>query len=599
MSESPFKARFSDTVESWSGLHGSSLAIAIQAAAIAHDGVSFIITRSSHQAQMLAADLELLSIGSLPVQLFPDHETLPYDPFSPHPDIIAERLKTLSSLASLRQGIVLAPVTSLIQRLPPAQYILQRSFDLAAGQPLVIDEFRRRLRNTGYDASEQVYQAGQYAIRGSVVDLNPAGSSTPYRLDLFDEEIETIREFDPDSQLSTGKVERIKLLPAREYPCDETALDQFRRAFRMRFDVDTRNVMLYQDLRAGIHPQGLEQYLPLFYDETSFLLDYLDSAPRLLLQPGVFKAAENHMRRTTERWEQRRHDVERPVLDPWELYFTPENLKERLQNCDTTHLPDPDLKPGGKASFVTVPAPDLHIHERGKEAAADLLAFLDGFEGRVLFAADTPGRRELLRTTLAAFDVRPEPFESFAEFYQKSTRLSLAVLPVDEGFLVPGELALITESQLFGGRTRPKVQRTVSERDPESIIRNLTDLSEGAPVVHEDHGVGRYLGLEVLEIDQRQAEFLMLEYAAGDKLYVPVSSLHLVSRYTGSSPETAPLHRLGSRQWEKARRKAATQVRDVAAELLDLYSRRLVRQGFSFPLDEKLYAEFASEFPFE
>jgi transcription-repair coupling factor (superfamily II helicase) len=599
MSQSPFKARFTGSVQSWSGLHGSSLAVAINAAAGAHDGLTFIITRSSHQAQLLARDLELLSLNSLPIQLFPDHETLPYDPFSPHPDIIAERLKTLSSLASISQGIVLAPVTSLMQRLPPAEYILQRSFDLAAGQSLVIDEFRRKLENVGYDASEQVYQSGQYTIRGSVVDLYPAGSSTPYRLDLFDEVIDTIREFDPESQRSTGKVERIKLLPAREYPCDESALEEFRRAFRMRFDVDTRNVTLYQDLRAGVHPQGLEQYLPLFYEATSFLLDYLDTAPRLLLQPGVYKAAKDHMRRTTERWEQRRHDLERPVLDPWELYFTPESLEQRLADCDTTHLPDPELKPAGQGTFETTPAPDLHIHERGKEAAADLLAFLDGFGGRVVFAADTPGRRELLRTTLTTFGVRPEQFDSFAGVYRESPRIGLAVLPVDEGFLVPGELALITESQLFGGRTRPKVQRTVSERDPESIIRNLTDLSAGAPVVHEDHGVGRYLGLEVLEIDQRQAEFLMLEYAGGDKLYVPVSSLHLVSRYTGSDPESAPLHRLGSRQWEKARRKAATQVRDVAAELLDLYSRRLARQGFAFPLDKKLYAEFASGFPFE
>jgi transcription-repair coupling factor (superfamily II helicase) len=599
VSLSPFKARYSGSVESWSGLHGSSLAIAVDAAASAHDGVTLIVTRSSHQAQLLARDIELLALNPLPVQLFPDHETLAYDPFSPHPDIIAERLKTLSSLASMRRGIVLAPVTSLIQRLAPAEYILQRSFDLSTGQSLVINEFRNRLNNVGYDASEQVYQAGQYTIRGSVVDIYPAGSSTPYRLDLFDEEIDSIREFDPDSQRSTGKVERIELLPAREYPCDETALEEFRRAFRMRFDIDTRNVTLYQDLRAGVHPQGLEQYLPLFYDETSLLLDYLDHTPRLLLQPGVFKAAQSHMRRTTERWEQRRHDIERPVLDPWELYFTPEDLKQRLQDCDTTHLPDPELKPSGKAVFTSMPAPDLHIHERGKEAAADLLAFLDGFEGRIVFAADTPGRRELLRTTLTAFGVRPEPFESFAGFSRDTSRLGLGVLPVDEGFLVPGELALLTESQLFGGRTRAKIQRVVSERDPESIIRNLTDLSAGAPVVHEDHGVGRYLGLEVLEIDQRQAEFLMLEYAEGDKLYVPVSSLHLVSRYTGSNPDSAPLHRLGSRQWEKARRKAAKQVRDVAAELLDLYSRRLARQGFAFPLDKKLYAEFASGFPYE
>ncbi len=596
MNQSPFNARYSGDVETWSGLHGSSLALAILAAAARYEGISFIVMRSSHQAQVLARDLELLSTGDLPVHLFPDHETLPYDPFSPHPDIIAERLKTLSMLASLQQGVVLAPVTSLIQRLPPADYILQRSFDLSRGQSLVIDEFRKRLNHSGYEVSEQVYQAGQYAVRGSVVDLFPAGSSTPYRLDLFDEEIDTIREFDPESQRSTGKVEKISLLPAREYPCDDAAVEDFRRAFRMRFDVDTRNVTLYQDLRTGIHPQGLEQYLPLFYQKTSFLFEYLERAPRLLIQPGSLKEAATHMRRTTERWEQRRHDVERPILDPWELYFTPEDLEERLDDCATTHLPDPELQRSSVPQFRSTPAPELHIHERGKEAAEELLSFLDGFEGRVLFAADTPGRRELLRTTLTAFGIRPEAYESFADFQRGQGPTGLTVLPVDEGFLIPGELALITESQLFGGRTRPKIQRTPSDRDPESIIRNLTDLSAGAPVVHEDHGVGRYLGLEVLEIDQRQAEFLMLEYAAGDKLYVPVSSLHLVSRYTGSDPETAPLHRLGSQQWEKARRKAATQVRDVAAELLDLYSRRLARQGFAFPLDHKLYAEFASDF---
>jgi len=599
VNESPFKARFAGSVRTWSGLHGSSLSLAVLAAARTHQGITFIATRSSHQAQVLARDLEMLSGNGPPVQVFPDHETLPYDPFSPHPDIIAERLRTLSSLASLRQGILLAPVTSLLQRLPPAEYILQRSFDLANGQSLVMEEFRRGLNNIGYDAVEQVYQAGQYAIRGSVLDLYPAGSSTPYRLDLFDEEIDSIREFDAESQRSTGKVDRIELLPAREYPCDEAALEEFRRAFRLRFDVDTRNVTLYQDLRAGVHPQGLEQYLPLFYRETSFLLDYLGRPPQLLLQPGIFKAAEDHMRRTGERWEQRRYDIERPVLDPGELHFAPGELKKRLGKLDTVYLPDSEQASKGQAMFNSAPAPDLHIHEKGKEAASGLLRFMEAFEGRILFAADTPGRREVLKTTLSAFGVGPEVFENYSVFQESASRLGLAVLPVDEGFLIPGELALITESQLFGGRTRPRARRAVSERDPESIIRNLTDLSAGAPVVHEDHGVGRYLRLVVLEIDERQAEFLMLEYAEGDKLYVPVSSLHLVSRFTGSDPETAPLHRLGSRQWEKARRKAARQVRDVAAELLDLYSRRLARQGFSFPFDDKLYAEFASGFPFE
>jgi transcription-repair coupling factor (superfamily II helicase) len=603
----PANARFpedsSNGSRSWSGLHGSSLALAIQSAAAAHPGITLVVTRSSHQAHMLARDIELLSAVPLPVWLFPDHETLPYDPFSPHPDIIADRLKTLASLAAARHGILLSPVSSISQRLPPADYILQRSFDLGVGERLSIEEFRRRLNHAGYDSAEQVYQSGQYAIRGSVIDLYPSGSPTPYRLDLLDEEIESIRVFDPESQRSTGQVERIALLPAREYPCDEAALESFRRAFRLRFDVDTRQVNLYQDLRAGVLPQGLEQYLPLFHPATSFLLDYLQQSPTLLLQDGVWEAADDLDRRTRERWEQRRYDRERPVLDPNELFFGPDELRDRLAGCHSIRLDAPARATKAAVRFASEAAPDLHIHERGREPAAALQGFLDSFPGRVLFAADTTGRREVLRGTLAAFDLHPQPFDDFAAFSASDARLGLAVLPIEEGFVVPGDaaqgLALVTETSLFGGRSRPKVQRGEAERDPESIIRNLTDLAAGAPVVHEDHSVGRYIGLQTLEIDGRPAEFLMLEYADSDRLYVPVASLHLVSRYTGSDPESAPLHRLGSRQWEKARRKAAQQVRDVAAELLDLYARRVARQGFAFPIDRKLYAEFASGFPYE
>jgi transcription-repair coupling factor (superfamily II helicase) len=605
----PFAARFQPDAgagESWGGLFGSSLAVAIRSAAGTHAQVTLVVTRSSHQAHLLARDLDLLATTPLPVWLFPDHETLPYDPFSPHPDIIADRIRTLAALASARQGILLAPVSSLLQRLPPADYILQRSFDLAVGQQLALDAFRRQLHHAGYEPAEQVYQAGQYAVRGSVIDLFPAGSSTPFRLDLFDEEIDSIRLFDPESQRSTGKVERIALLPAREYPCDEAGLEAFRRAFRYRFDVDTRNVTLYQDLRAGVHPQGLEQYLPLFHDRTSFLLDYLQAPPHLLIQNGVLETAADLTRRTRERWEQRRHDIERPVLDPEELFFAPAELGERLDALPAVALLGPEEAADATTVFATDPAPDLHIHERGREGAARLQEFLAQFPGRVLFAADTPGRREVLRSTLTAFGIAPETFNAFADFDHSGERLGLAVLPVDDGFVTAdapgGGLALITETQLFGGRSRSRVQRGVrpaADRDPESIIRNLTDLAAGAPVVHEDHGVGRYVGLEMLEIDGRPAEFLMLEYAGSDKLYVPVSSLHLVSRYTGSDPESAPLHRLGSRQWEKAKRKAAQQVRDVAAELLDLYARRLSRDGFAFRLDDKLCAEFAAGFPFE
>jgi len=608
MSASPFLARFESAASgqgsgrAWNGLHGSSVAIALNAAARSNTGITLVVTRSSHQAQVLSRDLRLLAVDPTPVLLFPDHETLPYDAFSPHPDIISERLATLSALSALSRGILLTSVSALSQRLPPVPYILQRSFDLRPGQTVNMESFREQLTHSGYDAAEQVYQPGQFAIRGSVIDLFPAGRGLPIRLDLFDEEIDSIREFDPESQRSLDKLDSVGMLPAREYPCSAADLDTFRRAFRLRFDVDTRRVTLYQDVRAGMHPQGLEQYLPLFYPETANLLDYVQVPITRVIQSAVFDAAADAFTRTRERWEQRRHDIERPVLDPEELFFTPAELEQRLAALPGVELEDQAGSAVGQPAqprFATHSAPDVHVHERGKEAAADLKSFINGFSGQVLFAADSAGRREVLGSTLAAFGIKPPVFADFAAFHGSAAHLGLAVLPVEEGFVIPGELALLTESQLFGGRTRQKDRREKSERDPESIIRSLADLDEGAPVVHEDHGVGRYQGLKTLEIDGRAAEFLVLEYAGADKLYVPVSYLHLVSRYTGMDPENAPLHRLGSKQWEKAKRKAAEKIRDVAAELLDLYSRRLSREGFAFPLDDKLYAEFAAGFPFE
>jgi len=546
---------------------------------------------------VLARDLKLLAIDNAPIKLFPDHETLPYDPFSPHPDIVSERIATLSAIAGMKRGILLTSITALAQRLPPVNYIMQRSFDLRPGQTMVMDDFRDRLLNSGYQASEQVFQPGQFAIRGSVIDLFPAGRLLPIRLDLFDQEIDSIREFEPETQRSSGQLESVNMLPAREYPTDEAALDEFRRAFRLRFDVDTRRVTLYQDLRAGLHPQGLEQYLKLFYSDTSSLLDYIAAPVQLVMQAGVPAAAEELYGRTVERWEQRRHDIERPVLDPEEMFYTPPELTTLLDSYPVVVLEDEPTT--STVGFNAEPAPQVHIHERGKEAAAELKTFIEEFPGQILFAADTAGRREVLSSTLSMFDIRAQVFEQYAAFHASGVHLGLAVLPVEEGFLIPGELALLTESQIFGGRARQKTRRDGEQRDPESIIRNLSDLDAGAPVVHEDHGVGRYLGLQMLDIDDNPAEFLVLQYADEDKLYVPVSYLHLVSRYTGSDPEHAPLHRLGSKQWEKARRKAAEKIRDAAAELLDLYSRRLARPGHAFPFDEKLYTEFISGFPFE
>ena len=596
---SPLGARFADGSSAWTGLHGSSTALALLTAARAHDGIVLVVTRSTHQSHLLEQDLHLFNDGSLPVLHFPDHETLPYDPFSPHPDIIAERLATLSSLAEIKSGLLLVPVSTLLQRLPPRSHALGRNIQLKTGQSLVINDFRERLQQAGYNHSDPVYQAGQFAVRGSVIDLFPSGRKMPLRIDLFDEEIDSLKEFDPETQRSTGSLTDFDMLPAREYPCDTVSFEDFRKAFRYRFVVDTRRVSLYQDLRQGLHPQGLEQYLPLFFEQTESLLDYLPAKPLVVIQQGVDQATVDFSASVTERWEQRRHDIERPVLDPLELYYDAKELQEQLRQFNSVSLLN-KARRGLKAThFETGEAPDLHIHDRGQEPAAALLKFSTEFPGRVMFAADTTGRREVLSETLWAFGIRPARFETWTEFQASDERIGLSVLPVETAFVAGSDFAILTESQLFGGRVRIKTTRKRSERDPESIIRSLSELELGDPVVHEDHGVGRYRGLQMLQIDGREAEFLMLEYAGEDKLYVPVSSMHLISRYTGGAADTAPLHRLGSEQWGKARKRAAQKVRDVAAELLDLYARRQARQGFEFEFDKPMYADFSSGFPYE
>jgi len=597
--KSPFSARFDQGSTDWTGLHGSSTALALLSAAQAHDGIVLVVTRSSHQSHVLEQDIRLFSDGTLPVLHFPDHETLPYDPFSPHPDIVAERLSTLSTLAGINSGLLLVPVATLMQRLPPRSHTLGRNIQLKTGQTLVIEDFRRRLQQAGYSHADPVYQAGQFAVRGSVIDLFPSGRKTPIRIDLFDEEIDSLREFDPETQRSSNELQDFNMLPAREYPCDKASFEALRKAFRYRFVVDTRNVSLYQDLRQGLHPQGLEQYLPLFFEHTESLLDYLPAKPLVVTQHGFEEAAVDFWSSTNERWEQRRHDIERPVLDPLELYFNAKDVQQQLKQFTTVHLFEASDQPVSGARFETLTAPDLHIHDRGNEPAAALSKFISEFPGRIMFAADTTGRREVLSETLRAFAIHPQRYESWNEFQLSDKRLGLTVLPIEQGFVSGSGIAILTESQLFGGRVRPKTTRKLSERDPESIIRSLSDLELGDPVVHEDHGVGRYRGLQSLEIDEREAEFLMLEYASEDKLYVPVSSMHLISRYTGGAAENAPLHRLGSEQWAKARKRAAKKVRDVAAELLDLYARRQARQGFEFKLDKPMYADFTSGFPFE
>ncbi|QLC77550.1 transcription-repair coupling factor [Pseudomonas sp. LPB0260] len=582
----------------WGNLPGAALSLAVAEAASAVQRFTLLLTADSQSAERLEQELAFFA-PSLPVLHFPDWETLPYDLFSPHQDIISQRIAALYRLPELKHGVLVVPITTALHRLAPTRFLLGSSLVLDVGQKLDVDEMRLRLEAAGYRCVDTVYEHGEFAVRGALIDLFPMGSEQPYRIDLFDDEIETLRTFDPETQRSIDKVESIKLLPAREFPLEKKAVTDFRGRFRERFDVDFRRCPIYQDLATGITPAGIEYYLPLFFEETATLFDYLPADTQVFSLPGVEKAAEHFWSDARSRYEERRVDPERPLLPPADIFLPVEDCFARLKNWPRVVISQEDIEPGvGRQRFNAQPLPDLAIEAKANEPLAALRRFIETHPGRILFCAESAGRREVLLELLARLKLKPREVEGWDEFSASGERLAICIAPLDEGLLLD-ELALIAESPLFGQRVMQRRRREKTRDGGDNVIKNLTELREGAPVVHIDHGVGRYQGLITLEIDGQSAEFLALQYAEEAKLYVPVASLHLIARYTGSDDALAPLHRLGSETWQKAKRKAAEQVRDVAAELLDIYARRAAREGYAFADPQLDYATFSAGFPFE
>ncbi|MDH4872611.1 transcription-repair coupling factor [Pseudomonas sp. BN515] len=584
----------------WGNLPGAALSLAIAEAASAGKRFTLLLTADSQTAERLEQELGFFA-PDLDVLHFPDWETLPYDLFSPHQDIISQRVDTLYRLPEVKRGVLVVPITTALHRLAPTRFLLGSSLVLDVGQKLDVEQMRLRFEAAGYRCVDTVYEHGEFAVRGALIDLFPMGSDLPYRIDLFDDEIETLRTFDPETQRSVDKVESIRLLPAREFPLDKKAVTDFRGRFRERFDVDFRRCPIYQDLASGITPAGIEYYLPLFFEESATLFDYLPADTQVFSLPGIEQAAEQFWTDVRSRYEERRVDPERPLVPPAELFLPVEDCFARLKGSPRLVLSQEDVEPGvGRERFSARALPDLAIQAKATEPMAALRRFIEEFPGRVLFSAESAGRREVLLEMLARLKLRPQEVDGWPDFVASSERLAITIAPLDEGLLLddPG-LALIAESPLFGQRVMQRRRRERRSDAGDNVIKNLAELREGAPVVHIDHGVGRYLGLITLEIDGQAAEFLALQYAEEAKLYVPVASLHLIARYTGSDDALAPLHRLGSEAWQKAKRKAAEQVRDVAAELLDIYARRAAREGYAFKDPKADYATFSAGFPFE
>ncbi len=583
----------------WTGLIGCADSLALATAIRNEKRLLVVATPDNQTALRLEHELAFFLQDEFPLLHFPDWETLPYDVFSPLPEIISERLKTLALLPQIKRGALIVSVTTLMHRLAPREHVLANSFAVKVGDDFNLELNRLKLESVGYQCVSQVYQHGEFAVRGSIVDLFPMGSKVPYRIELFDEEIESIRTFDPESQRSLELCNEVQLFPAREFPFTDESINHFRQAFRETFPETSPKNVLYVDVSKGITPSGIEYYLPLFVEQTATLFDYLSATSVLVSSETFDQTAQAFNTEAEERYQQRKYDVDRPLLAPKLLFLSAAELIEKTTNFARIIIDNKAVR--GNGVFNCQALPDLTIDAKLPEPTQRLRQFIESFKGKILFVAESAGRREALIDRLRQSKIAVKPVENWQGFLVGDSSPAITVAPMDHGvWLANPPLAIITENLLSGEKIQQRRRRRRSAaHELENIVNNLNELTIGSPVVHQEHGVGRYLGLHTLKVGGIPAEFLALEYAGGDKLYVPVSSLHVIGRYTGVSPENAPLHKLGGDQWTKAKKKAIARIRDVAAELLEIQAKRAVQKGHAFTIQNGEYQAFADAFPFE
>lgn len=583
----------------WKNLIGASIGLALSEA-LSQSGKPFLIIAPDNlSVSHLIDELTFFSSESAHIAHFPDWETLPYDHFSPHQDIISERLATLYRLPNLASGAILTTISTLMHRLPPREYLDGSSFLLKVGDQLNLDIVRTKLTAAGYHSVPQVREHGEFAIRGSIIDLFPMGSKTPFRIDLLDDEVDSIRLFSPETQRSLDKIPEIRLLPAKEFPLTEDAIERFRQRWRSQFPGNPLKCPIYQDITEGICSPGIEYYLPLFFEKTETLFDYLPKDIVIVTLGDVVQKAKEFWQDVKLRYEQGRFDTSRPLLPPTELFIEEQPLMAALKPHPRIEINGTSTK-GIEEDFKTEAAPNLEINHRAQQPLASLNQFLSDYQGRVLICAESTGRREVLLQLFRSIAFTPKYFDSWQSFIQSNESRGIVVAPLETGFAIQEpNFTLLPEAQLYGKRVMQRRLRKKTNQDPDALVRDLTELQIDDAVVHIDHGVGRYRGLQTLNVGDQVTEFLCLEYQDEAKLYVPVSSLHLISRYSGSDPEHVPMNRLGTEQWQRAKRKAAEKIRDIAAELLDLYAKRAARAGHAYELPVAQYETFAAGFPFE
>jgi transcription-repair coupling factor (superfamily II helicase) len=596
---SPKIPHVKDQVVNWTGLTGCADSLAL-ASAIKNENRFFVVVTSDNQTALrLEHELAFFLQNTHPIMHFPDWETLPYDVFSPLPDIISERLKTLALLQQVKRGALIVSVTTLMHLLAPREHVLANSFAINVGDDFNLELNRIKLESVGYQCVSQVYQHAEYAVRGAIVDLFPMGSKVPFRIELFDEEIESIRTFDPETQRSLEKITQIQLFPAREFPFTDESIKLFRQAFRATFPEISPKNTLYVDVSKGVTPNGIEYYLPLFVEKTATLFDYLPSSAVLVLPESLRTTAQVFYSEAEERYQQRKYDIDRPLLKPEKLFLSAKCLLDKIASFASVTINNEEAVES--VVFTCNQLPVIVLDNKLSEPAQALQKFISTFKGKILFVAESAGRREALIDKLRSFKISVKHVDGWQEFLNSEVSPCVLVAPMEYGlYLDNPAIAIITENQLSGEKVLQRRRRRKSAaRELENIVNNLNELTIGSPVVHRDHGVGRYLGLQTLEIGGITSEFLMLEYANNDKLYVPVSTLYVIGRYTGMSPENAPLHKLGGDQWTKLKQKAIARIRDVAAELLEIHAKRAIKKGHAFVIDDSDYQIFADAFPFE
>ncbi|MFQ1014883.1 transcription-repair coupling factor [Avibacterium paragallinarum] len=565
-----------------------------------HQGLTVVVTPDTRSAVRLSK--VLAEFVAQPVTFFPDWETLPYDSFSPHQDIISSRLSALFHLQNAKNGIFILPISTLMQKVCPPEYLQHNVLLIKKGDRIVINDFRLKLENAGYRAVEQVLEHGEYAVRGALLDLFPMGSAVPFRLDFFDDEIDSIRTFDVDTQRTLEEIPSIRLLPAQEFPTDHKGIEFFRTKFRETFGEIRRDPEhIYQQVSKGTLAAGIEYWQPLFFEQMATLFDYLPEQTLFVDFESNQQQGERFYQDCEQRYESRRVDPMRPLLPPDQLWLPIDQINHQLK-----HFPKITLKAERVArasvrqqNLPVQPLPDLSLKLQQKEPLLLLQQFMAQFNGDIVFCVETEGRRETLLDLLSPLKLKPKQIAHLSDLQEKQ---NLLICSQDRGFIVEkgaDSLAIITETELLGERVQQRSRDRQKSVNPDTLIRHLAELKIGQPVVHLDHGVGRYAGLVTLENAGITSEFLLLDYANDAKLYVPVSSLHLISRYVGGSEETAPLHKLGSDAWAKSRQKAAEKIRDVAAELLDVYALRESQKGFAFHYDRDEFMQFSATFPFE